>query len=111
MFPSQLVRKFGEPLLGKRKRNPQLVVPVNRRKTVIRWMIQDEAANGKKNLFSRTVNNVEFKDCFGLNGNANLKKVKSWWNSRSNYPDLYQNNGPHRQKDFLSFTRVVAGSA
>jgi hypothetical protein len=62
------------------KRALQHVSTMATRKTVVSWMIEDEAIHGEKCLISRTVK--AFPEHFCGNDKANLAKVSRWWKAR-----------------------------
>jgi hypothetical protein len=63
-----------------RKRAVQHVSTRATRKAVVRWMIEDEAVNGKKLLISRAVK--AFPEHFFGADKSNLQKASCWWKRR-----------------------------
>ena len=63
-----------------RKRAVQHVSTRATRKAVVRWMIEDEAVNGKKLLISRAVK--AFPEHFFGADKSNLQKASYWWKRR-----------------------------
>jgi hypothetical protein len=67
---------------GQRKRKLQHVTTQHIRIKVVKWMIEDEQATGKKGLFPRTVQ--QFPGAFRGTVNANCTKASRWWKDREN---------------------------
>ncbi|SPQ96949.1 unnamed protein product (mitochondrion) [Plasmodiophora brassicae] len=63
-----------------RKRKLQHVCTQQSRIRVVKWMIDDEASNGKKGLFARTIR--MFPNEFRSSTNANSMKASRWWGDR-----------------------------
>lgn len=63
-----------------RKRAVQHVSTRATRKAVVSWMVEDEAANGKKLLISRAVK--AFPEHFFGADKSNLQKASCWWKRR-----------------------------
>ncbi|KAG0607728.1 hypothetical protein M758_8G050100 [Ceratodon purpureus] len=63
-----------------RKRAVQHVSTRATRKAVVKWMIEDEAINGKKLLISRAVK--AFPEHFFGADKSNLQKASCWWKRR-----------------------------
>jgi hypothetical protein len=67
---------------GQRKRKLQQVTTQQIRIKVVKWMIEDEQAKGKKGLFARTVR--QFLGAFCASVNASCTKASRWWSDREN---------------------------
>jgi hypothetical protein len=67
---------------GQRKRKLQQVTTQQIRIKVVKWMIEDEQATGKKGLFARTVR--QFPGAFRGTVNTSCIKASRWWSDREN---------------------------
>jgi hypothetical protein len=61
----------------------QQVSTIHTRKTVVAWMVEDEAHNGARGLPSRTVR--AFPEHFRSDQRANLVRAARWWAQRDSY--------------------------
>jgi len=84
------------------KRALQHVSTMATRKTVVSWMIEDEAIHGEKCLISRTVK--AFPEHFCGKDKANLAKVSRWWKARD---EIMQNDEDDLE---LEHSLVLVGS-
>lgn len=58
---------------------------IGQRAMVVKWMKQQEVANGSKHISVRTVRN--FPELFRSSHNANITRASRLWKQRSEYPD------------------------